>query len=1450
MKMTKKLVMAAASAIFLPFFANADYALLEWIQGSGSAWIFTGYTPAAGDRVEVKFRPTTTSGNHALFCSREGTSENTLTAFRISATVRLDFGSGQAAQVQKTPAGSLNTSTDYVVALDSRTKKGSLLTGDGTLLGSVTYNTNLTPAGPMALFAAHTLGSGLSASTSLASMAAIGTHRMYWCKVYDSTGALVRWWAPAVDINAEPGAVGRYGVLDLCRNEFWPCLGTAQFTAGPHYGDVGISVARTDSATEFSADGGETWHASLAFDRPAVSSVVTIMARNQSTPGCLFEWGSLPPDTRFGDRYQSSITFRVPVGGASITCAAIGAVNTWTGGSGDFEDAANWSLGHVPLPVENVFFPNAAANYTVTTTARFSIGSLTLGGGEGVGYPTLNFNNGVLTNEVAGTVTIASGATLKHNLNDSSTQRKLCLKCHDMTIASGGLVSADNMGPHYYPCARQPSYGGAGGITSSIASERCRGSIRHPTDLGGNGTGGAHDYSYAGGAIYLEVEGTLAVNGSITALSIGSAYYNGSGGSIYIKTGTLTGTGTIDASAGVNTQSQGGGGGRVAVYQSQATSFGGYSGSYKAYGGRAGWDNTAGCGTIYLEHAADTPGQGTLIVDNGFRPGTLGAPYNQYCACRMDTQMSDEDQVFGTVIVTNNAYLRIASNVTFKVAKRLCTLGGNLVCEGNSDFQFTGAEDALIEGTNSFYSLTCTTPGKTLRFGTGAANKTTIQAGGSLALSGEEGNLLNLRSKTAGTRWQLSVGANGTVNVHHCDVMDSDASSGLAIVNLDGVGGDSENNLNWSSFQTPGLGGLIVWTGGAGTTSWTSGDNWNRGRQPIETDRILIPAGCSVYPVITSSVTVNSLTNEATASLGISGAHLTVTNAFANFGTLTVGTSEELRFSGDGVQDVDLGDGSYSRIVVTKSTGRVNLVSGFYADYLRVRVTGPVALVLPAGETVEAKYLSLFGLVGSSGSYTHALGLSSSGASAALLKATKRQHVRGVSVSNCLSTGAKIMVGTLSTDLGGNGDNWDFSAGAAAERIAAGAFSTASCWADSITPGSATQVCICPPPGTTWAITTSADATTGDLVVGGEGTVTFTADNKITVNGDCNLLSATAVWNYCTEANEITGDLTLAKGATLTHTANDASKKVNLSVSGDCTIESGASIDVSGRGYGANKAAPGRPGASHGGSSYAGIGVQAGGSNFTPSPAYGSALRPYDLGSGSDQNNGGGAVKLVVGGELKVAGSIDARGTYGAGYVAATGGSIWIVANKLTGGGTITASISKGTDPTSAWYASSGGRIAIYATGEDGWSGFSGSIAYEGRAGGTYYRENSAGDGELFIGPSYRDIGNVWLPMAADGDARKAYKRVAVTIADKVNLCITNSTWTAGSTVVFRDLNFTSSNAKLSCLGSTVRILSREHNKGAGWTGGDYASRISSSKVVLGDGGAVVWAGGFVVMFR
>ena len=1154
-----------------------------------------------------------------------------------------------------------------------------------------------------------------------------------------------------------------------------------------------------------------------------------------------------------------------------LASASLADTYTWVGGTGTFGTLSNWQLASTgeapevaPGPNDNVIIPNAAAAYTVTTTARFEIGSLTLGGGEGAGYPTLNFNNGVLTNVVAGTVTIASGAKLKHNINDSATQRKLCLKCHDMTIASGGQINVDNMGPHYKGVPSQPSYGGAGGIDNSnthVYNQRCRGSIRHPTLLGGNG-GLANQtpsesnatVSYkCGGAIYLEVEGTLAVNGSISALSqSGAAYYNGTGGSIYIKAGTLSGSasGMIDASAGVNSTSAGGGGGRIAVYESVATSFGGYAGKFRAYGGRSGNKNTAGCGTIYLEHAADTAGQGTLIVDNGANNtrSDLTTPGNQYYACRMDTQMVDEDQVFGTVIVTNNAYLRIANGVTFRVSKRLCTLGATLTCETGSTVEFTGSEDALIEGANSFYHLKCTTPGKTLRFGTGAANKTSIQSGGVLTLAGEEGSFLNLRSKTAGTQWQLSIGANSSVDVHHCDVMDSNASFGVAVINFDGTGGDSENNVSWSSFPTPVLGALNTWTGGAGTTSWTKDGNWSLGRQPVDTDCLVIPAGCPVYPTIASTITVNSLTNEAGGSLSISGANLEVTNAFVNLGTFTAGASNQLIFNGVGVQDVDLGNSSYGRVTISKPSGEIRFAKGFTAKYLRCRASNALALSFAAGQTVDVEVLSLYGLSGSDAT-TRLLTLSSSSPGTAWkLKATKFNHLRGVTVSDCDATlGETIVVGDLGTDNGGN-TGWNFSSGAAAEWIGvSGSLNTAANWLPSGVPGASTQVTLCPPVGSTWSPTQSAALSFGELVTGcAGGTLTPVFSKKLTVSGGLYVgEKATLTINYFSEANVIGGDVLLANGGVLTHAASTAgteAAKLWLNVGGDVTIPQGCSINVKAKGFPTGKGT-GFLGGTHG-SSYASVGIRSDSSTTFANP-YGSILHPFNLGSGSNYSGGGGAVRIEAAGDITINGTVDASGQNSS-YTAGTGGSIWLSGSNVSGSGTINA---KAGTHGGSHDRSSGGRIAIYRTGTEGWDGFNFTVTCGGRAPGTYYREDSTGEGELRITECTGSNNGTWLPMPNDGVARNAFRDVAVTVGANCILCVKNASLTTGSTVKIRDLHLSSSSAKVRCHGNFLRVLSKTHKNGNGWVSGNYATRISNGSITLSDG-AIVWSAGFSVYVR
>ena len=88
-----------------------------------------------------------------------------------------------------------------------------------------------------------------------------------------------------------------------------------------------------------------------------------------------------------------------------------------------------------------------------------------------------------------------------------------------------------------------------------------------------------------GGAIGLTVTGTLQVDGRISASGLagsGRSTGGGSGGSIYLRVGTLTGSGVISANGGAgNSWGGGGGGGRIAVVYGANR----FSGLMSAYGG-------------------------------------------------------------------------------------------------------------------------------------------------------------------------------------------------------------------------------------------------------------------------------------------------------------------------------------------------------------------------------------------------------------------------------------------------------------------------------------------------------------------------------------------------------------------------------------------------------------------------------------------------------------------------------------------------------------------------------------------------------------------------------------------------------------------------------------------------------------------------------------------------
>ena len=119
-----------------------------------------------------------------------------------------------------------------------------------------------------------------------------------------------------------------------------------------------------------------------------------------------------------------------------------------------------------------------------------------------------------------------------------------------------------------------------------------------------------------GGVVRLIVDGTLEVEGQISANGNGGDAHGGggSGGSIYLTVGTLAGDGVISANGGAasNPNSGGGGGGRVAIEYGVND----YLGAVTAYGG--GVTRYGGAGTCYWKDAADAVG--TVEIDNGSHP--------------------------------------------------------------------------------------------------------------------------------------------------------------------------------------------------------------------------------------------------------------------------------------------------------------------------------------------------------------------------------------------------------------------------------------------------------------------------------------------------------------------------------------------------------------------------------------------------------------------------------------------------------------------------------------------------------------------------------------------------------------------------------------------------------------------------------------------------------------
>ena len=226
---------------------------------------------------------------------------------------------------------------------------------------------------------------------------------------------------------------------------------------------------------------------------------------------------------------------------------------------------------------------------------------------------------------------------------------------------------------------------------------------------------------------------------------------------------------------------------------------------------------------------------------------------------------------------------------------------------------------------------------------------------------------------------------------------------------------------------------------------------------------------------------------------------------------------------------------------------------------------------------------------------------------------------------------------------------------------------------------------------------------------------------------------------------EIAGDVVLNSGI-WTHPANSSAEtyRLRVDVGGDMTIGQDAAINLTKKGYVTAKG-PGYPGG-NAGAAHGGQADTAG--NGANSLCYGSIASPVRLGSGGKnyESQGGGALRLTVGGALAHNGAIEADGrTYRADgtlgtYYGAAGGSVWITAGSLSGAGSVSASSGR----QSSTYFGGGGRVSLVVTdaGAD-FSGFTGEVkatstyngGYKAHSGTVYYETaaDGAGHGRVVV---------------------------------------------------------------------------------------------------------------------
>lgn len=1215
------------------------------------------------------------------------------------------------------------------------------------------------------------------------------------------------------------------------------------------------------------------------------------------------------------------------------------------GASGDFTTAANWSSGSVP-GADTIVHLAAGDGETPVLTLPAVAGARTvqglylggIGGGtagliakapltvrgdvEVRGAATLTLDayddNGAAPNVVSNDLHVFEGGLITHSGPASTENAKVHLSVlGNAVIDEGGAIDVSLRGYALNTgtgCSTSqgysPSYGGWGNTVGNTGNPPY-GSILRPFRWGSAGCSNGNPLG--GGAIRLEVAGTLTVNGDIKSEGGTGAYYTGTGGSIWLTCGTLTGSGTINARTGIPTNPSGtytGAGGRIAVYQTVATDFSAFP-PERIFAGRNVYSAP---GTVYLESADKSNGVDLYVRGTGnsttrvtpFPMPDDGEDYTIYTNFNLHVGIATILAIgertgagvypIRSLDITDNGKVELRSGV--KLQTRCGVEVGSsasVTCSGSNEIELVGDDEAKLAGgsrISGLSALVCTEAGKTIRIATNAVDAVTLSGDAELRLCGEPGNPVSLLPEGGYGTWAINMAGGTEVTLRYLSVSNSNASVGAALTAINST--DLGGNTSWAFSAEIMPGTTITWQGGA-SDSWSLGANWDLGRVPVATDYVVVPSLSGAepnYPVLgQDSFTFDRVTVNSGASLTLDGSTLTVTGQLNVHGTLAcegaatvyLGGSADftdgevsagaslIRVTGSADQTLDFGDMSLNDLLIEKSAGDVSFgTHGFSAHIFRCVVNYGMTLAFAPAATY-----AFDGLVIRGSAYPSAPVelVSRTPGSSWSIQVKEGTHVlSGVAISDCTALETALCAGLVATD-GGRNVNVDFVTPTALWIGGeSDIFSKTSCWSSGAVPGSDTIVVISAGPGETCGATVlpGVPASVASLYVDGSmrGAAKVVVQSSLGAAGSAMVASGgTLVMDGFDDdgaaPNVISGDLTVCAGGCVTHSgpASTAAAKLHLRVDGDVTVEEGGTISATGKGYTKSNDGPGSAPLQHCiGGAYAGFG-----SGNSKSP-YGSVLRPVDFGASVNRDlPTGGAIHLDVGGTLRIDGTVEAEGLWDndPGQVYASGGgSVWIECGSLVGGGLI--SVREGFRNPTGWKSQtvgSGGRIAVYQRAAKDFSAFPKARMLTQRTEGTpcgtvLMASATLNDGmDLYIDGTLAAEQETLLPMPDDGDPMSVYKDVNLHLGARANVAV--CAYDAGTkspvSVLFRDIVLSDNSAALKLYGSTVDVRSIRHRDGRGWVR-SYSASQSAGKVVLGGAeehpGAIRWIGGLPGVIR